>query len=315
MKKLLIILILSVAMVSCYKDYIKDYTSEGVYFPFQTDVRTMVVGEGMKIQIGVDLGGVMENTKDRIVNFKLDNSLITPAILTSMKNSSLTYIKNGVSSVSTLLPLPANYFTLSNSSTMVIKSGQHMGSVVLKVDSAAFLADAATLNPNYVLPFYITDAKPDSILVTKRYAIIAVKYENMLFGNYWHGGVTRVDSAGVSVKPIIYYTSIPTTENKIWVLTTIGPNSLVAHGYSNQITTKNEMTLTLNETNITVSSATGSTYIVLPDGASTFNRAKLLQDRRIVLSYKYVSGVKTFYAQDTLTFRNRIHDGVNEWQN
>jgi hypothetical protein len=53
----------------------------------------------------------------------------------------------------------------------------------------------------------------------------------------------------------------------------------------------------------------------MPDGASTFNRAKLLQDRRIVLSYKYIDASgNTCYAQDTLTFRNRIRDGINEWQ-
>ena len=138
----------------------------------------------------------------------------------------------------------------------------------------------------------------------------------MLFGNYWHGGETTVkDAAGTTIQTIPYYTSIPQPEAKIWKLTTVAPNALVTNGYSDQTTTKGEMKLTLDGTNITVSTNTGSTFTVIPDGASSFNRAKLLQNRKIVLSYKYVNAAgNTCYAQDTLTFRNRMRDGVNEWQ-
>jgi hypothetical protein len=41
----------------------------------------------------------------------------------------------------------------------------------------------------------------------------------------------------------------------------------------------------------------------------------LLQNRKILLNYKYVNAAgNTCYAKDTLTFRNRVRDGVNEWQ-
>jgi hypothetical protein len=63
-----------------------------------------------------------------------------------------------------------------------------------------------------------------------------------------------------------------------------------------------------------VGSATGSTNTYLADGTSTYNAAILLQNRKILLSYKYVVGINTYYAQDTLTFRNRLRDGINEWQ-
>ena len=105
MKKLFAFLILSIALVSCYDDYVKDFDYNAVYFPFQIDVRSFVVGEGMSIEIGVSLGGVMENKKERNVGFQVDNSLVTPAILTAMKNSSLTYVKAGVAAVTTLSPL------------------------------------------------------------------------------------------------------------------------------------------------------------------------------------------------------------------
>lgn len=73
--------------------------------------------------------------------------------------------------------------------------------------------------------------------------------------------------------------------------------------------------ITLDGTKITVSQAVGSKVVVLPDGESTFNRPKLLQERKLFLKYKYANADgTTSYATDTLTFRNRIRDGVNEWQ-
>jgi hypothetical protein len=315
MKKILGFLILSVALVSCYDEYIKDFDHSGVYFAYQIDTRTVVVGEGMKIEVGVALAGVMENTIDRNVSFSINNALVTSAILTAMKNGA-TYIKNAVTGVTTLSPIPANYFTLSDNTKIVIKAGKHTGSVVFKADSANFLADAATINAAYALPLYINSADADTILENKRSSVIGIKYENMLFGNYWHGGVTTVKNAGgTTIQTITYRTTIPTPENTIWTLKTVAPNILVTNGYSNITTSKGEMRLTLDGTNITVSSNTGSTFVVEPDGTSTFNRSRLLQDRRIFLSYKYVNGDgNTCYAKDTLTFRNRIRDGINEWQ-
>lgn len=313
MKKVMIVLILGVVLASCYSDYFNDFDYDGIYFPYQTDVRTFVVGEGMKIEVGAALGGVRANTRDRIVSFTLDNTLVTPAL--ALMKVGAQYIKDAIAPVVTLLPLPANYYTLSDNSKMVIKAGNHMGSVVMTVDSAKFVADPLTLFANYAIPFYITSVDADTVLANKRSAVIGVKYENMLYGNYWHGGVTTVTDAMGTVSKILYYTVINQPENKIWKLKTVGPNTLVSNGYSDQTTAKEEMLLTLDGTNITVSTRTGSTFAVVPDGASTFNRAKLLQNRKILLNYKYVNAAgNTCFAQDTLTFRNRIRDGVNEWQ-
>ena len=315
MKKLFAFLIVSVAMVSCYKDYVKDFTYNAVYFPNSIDVRTVVVGEGLKVKIGAALGGVMENNIDRNVNFILDNTLITPAVLTLMQTNSNTYIKNPTLAVTLLKPLPANYYTLSNTSTIVIPAGYHSGSVTLKVDSTAFLADPATLLATYIVPFSITTADADTVLASKRSALVAIKYENMLFGNYLHGGVTTVkDATGTTINTIAYITTITQDNSKIWALTTVGPNVLVSNGYSNAQTAKQDVKLTLNGSDVAVSSGTGSTNTYLPNGASTYNNPKLLQDRKIFLNYKYVVGANTYYCQDTLTFRNRIRDGVNEWE-
>lgn len=312
---MIIAITVAISVSSCYDDYIKDYDYSSVYFPYQTDVRTVVVGEGLKIAIGVDLGGVTSNKSDRTVYFERVDSLINPSVLTTMQTG-LDYIKNAVTSVTTLKPLPKNYYTLSDTSKFIIKAGETCGTITLNVDSNLFLNDPATLNAAYAVPLYIIQGDADSVVNAKRYAVIGLKYENMLFGNYWHGGVTTVtDANGNVINTIKYYTTIPSPESKIWTLTTVGPNSLVTNGYSDQTTKKKEMLLTLQGDNIVIATNAGSTYAIQADGESTFNRAKLLQNRKIYLNYKYVNAAgNTCYAKDTLTFRNRVRDGVNEWQ-
>ena len=311
-KKIILSLFLMAALSSCYKDYIEDFDYTSIYFPYQTNVRTFVVGEGMTIEVGAALAGVRDNTRDRLVSFTMDNKLITSDILETMKNGT-NHVKAGVAAVKQLLMLPSNYFTMSSPNQMVIKKGTYSGTVTVKVDSAAFLADPATLNATYVLPFYINSADADSVAADKRYAVIGFRYDNMLFGNYWHGGVTTVkDSTGKVIKTTNYYTTIPSPEIKVMNLTTVAPNALVTNLISDQ---KGSFKITLDGTKITVSQAPGSKVNVLPDGESTFNRPKLLQERKLFLKYKYANADgTTSYATDTLTFRNRIRDGVNEWQ-
>ena len=118
MKKFLAFIVITVAMVSCYPDYITDYTYSGVYFPYQTDVRTFVVGEGMKIEVGVTLSGVITNTKDRNVSFSFDGSLVSPATLAIFKAAANGYIKDPVTPVTSFLQLPTNYYTISKIITL-----------------------------------------------------------------------------------------------------------------------------------------------------------------------------------------------------
>lgn len=317
MKKIIAFFILITAMTGCYEDYILDYDYDGVYFPYQIDVRTFVVGEGMKIQVGAALGGVRDNDRDRVVNYQLDNSLLSTETFEMMKNGA-TYIKNSIIGVTALKALPSNYYTISDNSKMVIKKGEHSGSVIIKPDSAKFLSDVTTLSAAYALPFRITSADADTVLQSKNYAVIGVKYENMLFGNYWHGGVTiEKDANGAVVATTNYFTTIPSPDSKAWALKTVEPFALTVNGVSGiSSSTKQEMKLTLGANGaITVTPVAGATFAVEGDGTSTYNQAKLLQKRKIYLNYKYKNAAGNWcYAKDTLTFRNRIRDGVNEWQ-
>lgn len=322
MKKILAIIVLTIAMSSCYEEYLLDYPYTGIYFAFQQDVRTFIVGEGMKFEVGASLGGVKQNTRNRNVDFILDPALITPARLALMKSSSWAHIKDPTTSVTALQLLPTNFYQMTPSTTtMVIKSGWHGGTVVIKADSTTFLNDSVrTINSTYVLPFYITAADADTILESKRYNIVGTKFENMLYGNYWHGGAAVINRPSKADTTIRYKTTVPTQENLIWTLKTVGPSTLTCNGYYNKTVTagKKMMNLTVKGTKVYLTDGTdsGATLDLLPDGECTFNNSKLLQDRKIFLKYRYLDQVTgyTYHCTDTLTFRNRLHDGVNEWQ-
>lgn len=301
---------------ACYDDYIVDYEHTAIYIPYQLDVRTVVVGEGMKIKFGAELGGVRVNTLDRQINYIIKPELITPEVLSAMQASSFSYIKNEMQEVDVLQALPDSYYRLSHDNTITINKGNHTGTIEFQADSSVFLDDPLTLRPHYALPVYLSDAGADMILEEKRHAVIALKYENMLFGNYLHGGVTVVkDNTGQVIDTIVYETTLAQGDAEIWELHTVAPFSLVTHGYSNVSSTKPELMLTLDNGDVLISSAEGASYEFLPEGESRFNSAKLLQERKLFLNYTYKKeDGYTYHAQDTLTFRNRIRDGVNEWQ-
>ena len=59
MKKIIVSLaVCCVIATGCYDDYTMDYEYTGIYSAYQYDLRTFVVGEGMKFDFTVALGGV-----------------------------------------------------------------------------------------------------------------------------------------------------------------------------------------------------------------------------------------------------------------
>jgi hypothetical protein len=321
MKQYLYTLLALVAMTSCYDDYVKDYTDQAIYFPYQTDVRTVVVGEGMKFQVGVNLAGVIENAEDRIVRFEVDPSLVNAAALTALKEHAFSYIKELCAPIAALAELPAAEYALladgQSTNQIVIKKGDHLGTLTVRMDSAAFLADPSRTSPRFVIPLRLVEASSPGLYPGKESLVVGVRYENMLFGNYWHGGQTVVtDPAGTPLETIDYPTTIPQIDALAWTLATVGPMELHANAVGNELnSTRAQIQLALEaDGSITVSAVAGATYVVTPDGENRFNRAKLLQDRKIFLAYKYEKDGNVYHARDTLTFRNRNRDGVNEWQ-
>lgn len=321
MKKYLLILAAILSFTSCYDDYVKDYDINAVYFAYQTDVRSVIVGEGMRFGMGVALGGVIENKENRVVDFAIDNSLVSAATLAQMKGHSFSYVKELCASISSLEELPAAEYSIlvdnAVSTKTVIKKGEHLGRITIKVDSAAFLADVSRTSPRFVVPLRLTKCTGSTILESKSTAVVGVRYENMLFGSYWHGGITTVNAPdGTKIRDVEYYTTIPQPDSRVWSLKTVAPMELTANAVGDEInSSKAQFKITQGVNGaLTITPVSGATYVVEADGECVFNRAKLLQDRKIFLQYKYIKDGNTYHAKDTLTFRNRIRDGVNEWQ-
>ena len=319
--RMIILALAALCTVSCYDDYVGDYEKVACGFANQTDVRSFVVGEGMTFSTGVALGGTIDNDKDRIISIGIDYSLTGEGTLAAFKSHTFSYIANLFKNISSISVLPANVYELEteggNAGQVLIPRGKHLGLIKVKVDSAAFLADAGRLYPKEVLPLVITDGNGTDIMDGREASVIGVRYENMLFGNWYHGGYTEVeDAVGGRTRKDTYPTTIPQADNLVWTLTTVEPFALTANAVGAEFNgAAAQMKLTLGaDDKITISSVPGAKYAVEPDGESLFLRSKLLQDRKIVLNYKYVSGTDIIHAHDTLAFRNRLRDGVNEWQ-
>lgn len=308
MKKVLMLFSLIVLLTSCYDDYVKDFDKSFVYLPFQTNVRTFVVGEGMKVEVGAVLGGVLENGKDRIVNFTIDNSIVTPSVYESLTRDTRDYVKNNL--WTNMTGLQNGNYTLSDSKVMIIKKGQHSGSVVVRPDSAKFLADVENLKAKYALGFVITScADVDTINRAKNTAVIAFRYENMLFGNWYRSGAASSNGQSTA-----YKAKITQSNADLGILTTVAPLKLYYNHYGIPANSGG-MYLTLNKDNtISISSEAAAATQILQDGDCKYNNAKKLQDRKIFLSYKYTANGVTVQCKDTLAFRDRIRDGVLEYQ-
>src|SRR5665647_3837002 len=102
-----------------------DYTT--TYFASQTPIRTLVLGDyefdntndnQLKFVISANMGGVYKNNSDVKVQFVVDNTLLTK--LTTSYN---------LAAGTPVLPLPANYYTLSNNGEIVIPKGKSYGGI------------------------------------------------------------------------------------------------------------------------------------------------------------------------------------------
>lgn len=323
----------ALAITGCYDSYIKDYEYSGVYLAYQYDLRSFVVGEGMQFKIGAALGGVIDNKRDRNVWYAFEDNLLTDDLsqfvpsaesaftaMTEMTGKtavgavSQDYVKTDMNAcgITALTPLPQDAIQIPEGNKFTIKKGYHTGTITVKADSAAFLAlPGASANPYYALGFHITSADADTILLSRSYEIIAVKYESMLFGYWYHGGKTTItDSEGNMLHRNVYNTEIPAEENthQVYTLTTSDPYSVTTDYIG---TESGSVTITLKDGKLSVASDKAG----FEDLGSEYNNAKLLQNRKIFLKYSYqnTDGNKAVVT-DTLTFRNRIRDGVNEWQ-
>ena len=292
----------------CYEDYVKDYDTSAVFVAYQYDLRTFVLDEGEKFKFTVGLGGVMKNNQDRKVSLVLAPSLLEGA-LTAMKNPNMVsgeYVSNAfaASSISALTELPSSYYTIDGLDGLTIRKDWHTASIVLKA-TEEMRTDPNVFVPYYAVAFKVAKADADVIVEGKDFAVVAVKCENKFYGYWSHSCMIQertTDGTLVSERYIPY----STTDGNAYYLTTINGEEVICDRVAGDT---RQMSLTFDGNEICVSSEDGIS------GTGRFNGAKLLQDRKLYLDYTFTNAAgNTVSVTDTLSFRNRYRDGVNEWQ-
>ena len=319
----------------CYGDYTMDYEYTGVYSAYQYDLRTFVVGEGMKFDFTVALGGVVENTKDRAVTAVVDDALLncdlsefsessgTPSFtaLDGLQGAgrlgllSQSYVSDAFAGVSAIEPLPHEYYELDGIDGLTIRKGRHTAAVTVRATDD-ILSDPKAFQACYALGFRIVDADADKLLKEKSFEIIAVRCENRFYGNWYHGGRREVrnDATGEIVSSDDYPLSLPQADSKVYSLSTVDGVSLKTDRMEGRT---GSLLLTFDGDRINVSCADRPELTINPiqGHPSRFNGAKTLPERKIYLNYCFSNGDgTTTYVYDELVFRNRIRDGINEWQ-
>ncbi len=309
MKKVLYLALTLLLATACYEDYVTDYGTSAVFAAYQYDLRSFVLGEEASFQFQVALGGVMRNEKDRKVTLSLDDALLTGAVAGMKDNSKASgdYVGTAVTDagITAFKPLPASYRTIEGMDGLTIRKGAHTAAVTIKATDA-FISDPDAFKPAYAIAFRIDAADADTVLQNKNYAVIAVRCENRFFGFWSRSGLVRTyDWTGAKTGESSETASL--ADSRQYELTTVGANSVSCNkvaGFSGQ------MTFTFNGNDITVSSDDGKI-----SGSGSFNGETLLQERKIFLRYRVNKDDGGYDdVRDTLSFRNRIRDGINEWQ-
>ncbi|MBR1707042.1 MAG: hypothetical protein IJ721_09710 [Bacteroidales bacterium] len=317
-----------VCLTGCYDDYVLDYDYSGVYVAYQYDLRTFVVGEDPHFDFTVALAGVLENRRDRALDVVLDPGLVTGdlsgfaegscAAFTALDGMldkaplgtlSQGYVTTAFTGVSGLTPLPEAYYTVSGLSGMKIAKGEHTAVATVRMQEA-MLDDPAAFTAGYALGFQVRSADADTLLREKSFAVIGVRCENKFYGNWYHGGRTTVMDGDDLVSESVYETTVPQAEADLCILKTLDGTRVLSDKVGDAdgslvLTFAADGTVAVTSPDVTILSSEGS----------RFNGARLLQDRQIYLHYTYETADGALaYVTDTLTFRNRIRDGVNEWQ-
>lgn len=324
MKRIFYLLSILALVSSCTNRNVEfdDFAYQGVYFPYQTPVRTLMLGDEVigdnsidldhAFSIGVAIGGMYNNDRDREVAIEL-----APELAVNITNGT-----------DTLEILPAEYYT-ATFNTITIPEGNFFGKV--RVDlTDAFFQDPEAIDLKYVIPLRITDAFGDTILsgepnaivespdlriksdwniVPKNYTLFGIQYINPYHGMYLLRGRT-INTSAVPKDTVIYSTRF-LTQNAMLKLSTSSLTEC-AMPIVGGVKTGGKFKLLLNfdesTKNVTISpfdagsfvaSGTGKYYTKDDDEAESYTGYK---HRTIYLDYTFEDGGDTYHANDSLVF-------------
>jgi hypothetical protein len=321
--------LLSILAACNKKNDFPDYKYATVYFPYQSPIRTLVLGEDVfdntldnqrKFMIMATMGGVYENKKDITLNVELDNSLTQRLKFDA---------NNGGGDV---VAMPSNYFTLPQDMKIVIPAGKVMGGIEVQLTDA-FFADPRSVKNTFVIPLRIKSAiNVDSVLrgtsakvgadprkagdwsvAPKDYVLYAIKYINPYHGAYLRRGVTEVkgNNGAADLDTTVVYRNQYVEKDQVVNLfarsLTQDTTSLNAKNKGN-VNVPFQLFLDFDsQGKITVSGPAAATYTVSGNGQLTKKGDMWGSEKRDVLYLKYqvVFGTTTHNLTDTLVVRDR----------
>jgi hypothetical protein len=331
MKKFFLISsVLLALLTACNKDWeFPDYKYSTVYFPYQSPVRTIVLGEDVfdntldnqhKFVVNASMGGVYENKKDVVLSIAVDPNLAAK-------------LKFGTATGDSVYVLPSNYYTLPKDMKIVIPKGSLMGGMEVQLTDA-FFADPKAIKTTYVLPLKITSvsgadsilsgrtdkASPDPrkpgdwVIAPKNFTLYAVKYINPLHGFYLRRGVDDVKGTGGNTAldtTIIYHAQYVEKDQVVSLVTTALDEvslSLTTRNRGSSTNIPFQAILKFNSQGaITVSTPAAATYTVSGTGTLVKQGDMWGEQKRDVLHLKYQVnfGTTTHSFTDTVVMRDR----------
>ncbi len=317
------ILILTLGFFSCtnqdwsFPDF--DYTTS--YFPYQYPVRTLVLGDYYfdnandnlhKFLISAACGGGYGNKENVTVDFVVDPELTNGL-----------YLSPGTQQ---MFALPANYYTLSNTSQITIPRGQLSGNVEVQL-TESFFDDPLAIGKYYVVPLRITESTTDSVLQgstmlpdpdpriagdwvipPKNFTLFCVKFVNEYHGTYLLRG-TDVIKEGTNIINTIVYRNKYVEKCEVVSALTSARRSVI---YSNKIRPTNnsfEMSITFdaNGNATVVNTATYPSAVITGTGKFSKGTESWAEKPRdaIYMDYQMEVAGQTHYIKDTLIFRDK----------
>jgi hypothetical protein len=333
MKNLLFVSFISLlACSSCSnKDSVfPDYKYTAVYFPYQTPIKTLVLGEDIydnsldnehKCLIMATMGGVYENTKNVTLTVIVDTTLAG-------------HLKFESASGDDVLVMPDNYYSLPSGKDkqIVIPSGKMMGGLEVQLTDA-FFQDPRSIKNTFVIPLRIDGVsnadsilsgksdmdKPDRrkagdwVTVPKDYVLYAVKYINPYHGTYLRRGIEDVKGAGgnTALDTTVVYHAQYVERDQLCKLVTTSLNkaslSLNARNRGN-IDVPFELALQFDDQGkCTITNPASASYVATGSGALVKKGDMWGNEKRDVLHLQYQVnfGTTTHSYKDTIVLRDR----------
>lgn len=330
MKKVFLIsVVLLTVLAACNKDWeFPDYKYSTVYFPYQSPIRTIVLGEDVfdntldnerKFLIMASMGGVYENKKDITLDVAVESSLAQR-------------LKFGSASGDEVIEMPANYYKLPANMKIVIPAGKVMGGIEVQLTDA-FFADPRSVKNTFVIPMKILSVtNADSVLrgtssktspdprnvgdwgvAPKDFTLYAVKYVNPYHGVYLRRGVDVVTGTGGNTSldtTVVYRKTYVEQDEVVSVFTKSLMQDSIALNAKNvgNVNASYKLVLTFdNSGKCTVTEPVGSPYSVTGNGSFVKKGDMWGNEKRDVLYLKYqVNFAETTHNfSDTMVMRNR----------